>query len=457
MARTRISGTIRVMALVALALPGPARAASSGFQPLISVSGQYETNPNYRSDGRERSATGTNVQAEFRTFTETQRSRVTFEPSLRYNDYFGSENENLDGEDFTLPASARYSTARTTTGISGLYSQNSTRNGEFEQAIPDDPDNPGAPGSGRVNRIDDDQIYKQIGPYARFAISPRNSIGFSAGYSETSYDQAEITRQPGYENLTTQLSYQHLLDPKNFVFAGINGTYFESKQPCGVITSFADTCGFVFVPDQLGTEITNNTDTFGFNVGYNYSKSETESLNVAAGTARSDFAIRNLRSIDGLPCFDSTTQAFAPCRFEGSETNFVGDMSYSVRSESTTSTISIGRSLQPNSDGATVTQDNAQAYWIREMSPQLQLQLGATWLKSEFVGGSRNGELRERFKREYWRLSIGGTWRLNQRWSVRASYDYLNNEYSDSTPTVENNIFILGLQYTGLQYRRLPW
>jgi hypothetical protein len=455
--RQRFCGSAAVIILLTLTSAEPAGAASTGFQPFITTAIQYESNPNYRQDGRENSATGLVMETELNAYSETKRTRWTFEPSFRLSNYSGSENDNLDGDDFRLPFSGTYSTARTAAGVSGQYSQSTTRYGELEQAIPDDPDNPGSPGSGRVNRIDDDQVYKSIGPYLRFNLSPTDSLTFSTNYSETSYDQAAVTRQPGYENLGTQATFQRLFNPKNFAFASVNGTFFKSEQPCGAITSFADTCGIVFVPGQIGTDITNDTDTFGINFGYEFARTPTESLSISAGTARSDFAIRNLRSIENLPCFDSAQQTLTPCRFEGSETNFIGEVSYSVRSESTTSTASISRSLQPNSDGATVTQDNLQAFLIREVSPRIQVRAGITLLKSEFVGGSRNGELRERFKRDYWRIAIGGSWRLTKRLSIRGGYDFLDNDYGDSSSSAKNNIFTLGLQYTGQERRGLPW
>lgn len=456
-ATTLIPVTAILFGLSLLGWGERASSASWEYQPSVSTGGVYETNPNYRTDGREESASGISFKGNLDLAAETPRSRWTFNPNVLFSFYSASKESNLDQENYYLPLSGVFRAPRTELGFSSQYNDSSTRNAEFEPAIPEDPDNPPPAGSGRPNRLDDDQQYWSVVPYVRFSFSPTDIVSLTSGYAEISYDEADLTLQPGYENSFTELTYQHSLDAKNFVSAGLNGTFFRSEQPCGVLAAFIDTCGVALAPNQLGTELVNDTDSIGLNVGYQYARSATQTIAVTAGAAFSDFTIRNLRTIDGLPCYDPLQQSFVPCRLEGEETNFVGELSYSVRSERTISTVALGRSLQPSSDGATVTQDNFRAFWIHNIGQRLQVSAGVNVLKSEFVGGSKGREIRRRFERDYWRLSAGATWNFSRHWAVRLAYDIVDSEQGTDAVSAQNDIATIYLQYTGRQQRRLPW
>jgi hypothetical protein len=433
-------------------------AAAWRYQPSFGTGAQYESNPSYHDDEREDDATALTFSGQLNMSAETRRTRWTFTPNAYLSYYSGSESKNIDEQNYHLPLTGLYRTRRGDMGFSSRYSQRSTRNAELEPAIPDDPDNPPPAGSGNTNNVDDDQSYWTVGPYLRLNLSPADAITMSGSYAEVSYDDAELTGQAGYENLTAGATYQHSFDARNSIFVSVDATYFTSEQPCRILTSDIDICGQVFVPEQLGTDVDNDTDTYGATLGYQYTISNTESIGVTAGAARSDFTVENLRSNQGLPCFDPDQPGFVPCRLEGSETNFIGDMSYTVRSEKTISTVSLGRSLQPSSDGATVTQDNFRAFWIREISPRLQISAGVTLLQTDLVGSTtRRGQIRQRFEREYWRVTTGASWRLTRHWSIRGTVDYIDNDHGDASDATTNGVIGISLRYTGNERRNLPW
>ena len=133
-----------------------------------------------------------------------------------------------------------------------------------------------------------------------------------------------------------------------------------------------------FKADQPGGPVENKTISYGADAGYEYSLSDVMSAGLTVGASQSDVSVTGLATIDSddnpntppLPCFNPQQNTLVPCELKSTENNFVGRAFIRKQAaETITTEFSLSRSLQPNSDGAQMTQDTANAYVTKNLTP----------------------------------------------------------------------------------------
>jgi hypothetical protein len=411
------------MVLLAGILPGTA-AAYWGITPSFEAGIISESNPRYRDDGG-RTVNGivTDARLEFRAETPTNALQLT--PRLRETNYLGN-NRDLNDDDFYLDLIASHKGLRGESGITLNFRDIGIRTGEFESAIPDDPDaNPIPGGSGRLDLGNDSQRTLMVQPYVSLKLSPRNAIQASAGVTNTEYDRSLASSYVDYTYSSGSLSLIHSLNEKNAILVSVNTGNFDADQP--------------------GAIFDNNSDTYGLSVAYQKALTLTWSADIDVGTSRTTVSILSPFSLDpesGLICF--------PTACKVTDQNVVGNLSVRKRSERTTMNFSVGRSLAPRSDGTEVVQDQLRIYIQRNLTRRLTGTLGVVYLDETSVA--------DIFRREREYLSVDGRlrWQMTPNWSVVGSYGYHNDQdqtnfgfQADKT----NNRWFLGVSWRGTQFR----
>ena len=275
-------------------------------------------------------------------------------------------------------------------------------------------------------------------PSASWQIDPRDVVSAGFGYDAVSYTESELTGRPGYQGASAQTTWSRSLAPQHKVSIGLNFDAFYSDYP--------------------RSKIENDSVTYGMNVGYDYVWSEYTTMGLTAGAARSDITLKGLPLISTssgpLPCLDPVQNVFVLCKLKTDDTNFVGQIYLSQRSGQTiTTSFSLGRSIQPSSDGAQVTDDFARAYLAKDFSPMLTGNLGITYSRQRAVGAQNdNGIIAQRFSRDFWNAQAGLNWRLNRTWQASASYGYSQDGqtggFTDETATKHRIDLIV--KYAGL-------
>lgn len=410
-------------ALLAGLLPGTAT-AYWGVTPSFEVGIVSESNPRYRDDGgRTVNGTFTDARVEFSAETPTNVLRLT--PRFRETNYLGN-NRDLNDDDFYLDLLASHQGLRGQSGISFSYRDVGIRTGEFEGAIPDDPDaNPVPGGSGRVALDNDSQQTILARPYASLKLSPRNTVQVSADVTSTEYDRSLTSSYFDYTYASGSLSLTHSLNEKNAFLVSLNTGNFSADQP--------------------GAIFDNDSDTYGLSVAYQKALTLTWSADVNVGTSRTTVSILNPFSVDpesGLICF--------PTACKVTDQNFVGNLSVRKRSERTTVNFSVGRSLAPRSDGTEVVQDQMRLFIQRKLSQRLTGSIGLVYLDETSVADIF------RRQREYFTAESRLRWQMTPTWSVFGTYSYYDDQDRGSfglDADQTNNRWFLGVTWRGTQLR----
>lgn len=431
-------------ALLAAALTVPELSLAWTWQavPVIDTYLSYETNPdNFAEQTLEDDAFFLAVGGALRMAAATPQTSIAFEPKVRFRESWGNDgNSQLDGNDIVLPLDIGTQWSRAALSLSGNYSRLPSREADYQVVNPNEPLPPGGVGcsvdaSGRCT-IDEYQESWNVGPGFRYSLTPLTSIDLSGSVASTTYTDAEITNRFDYDYSYASVGLSRTINPKHRVSVSSNLSRYEADQASGTAR--------------------NRTDSTGFSLGYEYLLSDSTSINASAGASFSDFRASGLATIDGLPCLNPSTGQFVSCTTESEESSFVGELFLIQQlGKSITTQVGISRELQPNSDGAQTTTDQATVYVQRNLTQRLQLSGGISYIMQEAIGADALEVLRQRFDRDYARVELAVRWQLARSWYLNGQYAYYTEDYNVNTLGIDtrNQVYTIGLTYVGPTYR----
>jgi len=426
-----------VLALALVPLTG--QCLTWDYVPEGSLGARYETNPRYVSElGTEDDAWAGVLSGSVNIRGEGDRVRIGFRPQVRFAVYTGAEkSDQLDTDDFYLPLVIVSSGQRSRYGLNTGYSDVSTRDSEIRVVDPNDPGQPGS--SGRIIVVDETQQRWYVQPSAAFQVSERDRLDINLNYENVTYSEALLTTHSDFEYAVIGASWTRTLTPRSEVNAGFSIDGFRAEQP--------------------GSPIENETLTYSGNVGYKYAFWEQTTVGATLGTSRSDITLKGLLVVDHdgnpntppVPCLDPVQNTLVLCELKADDENFVGEVFFRQRTTDTITTeFLVSRAIQPNSDGAQVTQDIVRGFVKKAFTPRLDVSLGLTWISQQAVG-DQGGVRAQRFDRDYQQAELSTSWRWTRTLSVGASYRFTSDDQSGfSSITTDNQIVTLQLIYTGL-------
>lgn len=410
------------------------------YLPTAIVGERYETNPFYVDDDQvpEDDAYATTFEGSLDIRGQSGRVSLSAKPRVRFALYAGTdEDSQLNAANYYLPLSGVWTNLRSQYAVSTGYSQISTRESEIRVA---DPNVPGGGSSGRVVTVDEDQERFYLGPSANFQLSSTDLLGFDANFENVRYTEADLTNRSNYDALSIGMTWTHSLGQKTKLSLGASIDGFVAEQP--------------------GSTVENETVTYSINAGYEYLLTETTSIGATVGTSRSEIELTGLPTIDDdedpdtpqQACFDPQQQEIVLCTLKTDDENFVGRLFYRQQLNRTITTeVSASRSIQPNSDGAQVTQDVLRGFFSKELSPQLGTSLGATYIRQEAVGKETAGTLSNRFDRDYAYAEASLSWHLARTFWIDAGYYFTLDEQTSGIETSTlNHAVSVQLRYQGL-------
>ncbi len=418
--------------LALLALLAPALGLSSGsafafweLVPQLGAGITWESNARYLSDADRDDVSGTFAQVGLNGSYRTLANQVTLSTVFQQTNYLdsnGISNESLNNDNWSVNLGASHVDQRGSISLSGGYGESPIRTGDVDPNAPPQP-------SGGGNFSDGTQRSGNLGASLTYNLSPRNRAALSFSTGEVTYDVAGDTQfNRGYFDYTNDgasVAMSHYLNEKNFFQLVLNGGTFKSEAQNG--------------PAK------NTTDSFGINVGYSYTPTETVVASINVGTARTSVDIRGL---DFDPLTGALCPEQAPCSASDESRNFVGDISVSKTSEGTTLTLDVSRALAPQSNGTQNITDTFSLYVQRTLTRHLSTSAGALFSNSSAVGdlGSQNVK--------YSNLNFSLSWQLTATLSTYGKYSYVAEDQGGGSGQDTDNILFFGVTYQGVGFRR---
>lgn len=420
------------------------------FVPILSAGALYEDNPRYVRDTTinsaicqnpdlteeerrllrctEEDAFGLLLDARITASWRTQTTNYSLTPRVQARIYPDSNDEDLEEDNYYLDGSVSHQMRLSQVGLSAGYSSVGVRTAEFDEALPDNPDQPPPPGgsSGRFVSPDTTRDSWYVRPYWSLNISSRNLLTVSGSYLDAEYDRRAIASTYfDYTYTLVEPTLTHTLNPKTSLVLVTGSSRYESEQPNGPVD--------------------NESETYSLRFGFTRVLSEVSTLNVTMGFATTDSVVDGL-SFDprtGLAC------GLPTCKGRSSSDNFVGQASYRLRGERTELNLDVSRFTAPQSTGSEVIRDQVAAYVSQRLTTRLRGRLGILVTQEESVLGAGL-----RFDQDYLRGEAELNYQLTRRWSLTGRYQYTSTDRAESQGSVfsddaDNSIYYLGVVYTG--------
>ena len=400
---------------------GTAWGQATDIRPRANARLEYSDNPRMQRENEDE-ATGVILDLRLPMTWATERTELTFSPRVQLRQYFDSDDEDLERNNWWLDAGAERRWAKSTAGLTAGYSEVGVIDSELDPALPDDPDEiPPEDGDGLTPvRVDEDRETWRIRPYYSYNLNQANRLSASASYTDTSFSKSDITGRADYEGTDVSGQWDHYLNPRDTISLEAIYYNYESNGRFDADSNFK-----------------NETDNIGVNLIYAHQWSETLTVSLRGGIAYSDIEATESGSCELDPLVECAD-------FDDDDTNWLADFGIRKRSETTTLNFNLTRRVAPSSGGTVVTRDEIRFYIDQRFSPKFSTRFGGRYSEQESVGDI------QRNQRDYGTAEILGTYRLSRRWSVEAGYRHIFSEFDGqgNTDARQNRIYV-GVTFTG--------
>lgn len=424
--------------------PALSHAISWDYVPVASLGALYESNPRGASESsREDDAYAGSATAQLTLSGETPTSGYYFRPRAEGAIYNGAErSSDLDYFNYYLPIDARWTRPMSQYGLNADYSKVSTRN--FPSV---DPNNPTLSTTQRL-LLDEYMERWSISPNLLLQMTPRDLLSLSLNFADVSFNEAEATGRSDYNTSSVEVMWQRSYTERHKLSLSANASSFTSDVP-------------FLPPFDVLEDIENDTTSYGAYAGYEYAWSESTDVGFTAGMADSEVEVTlpvvpEFVTVSGQPvCFNPSIGLVVNCKIKTDDQNFIGEAFLRQKTGDTIDTeISIGRSIQPSSDGAEVTQDTFRAFLTKRFTARLWTSIGAIYSKQDAVAADTATRVGQRFSRNWWSGDATLGWKITEQWELQSRYGYYLDEYDEAGGySVPRHRLQFSVHYSGLRRR----
>jgi hypothetical protein len=401
-ARQALSVAAAVMAACVSALP--ARAAEFYYQPLAQLTTSYYTNLDL-NPGSGRGAEGYFADLATNIGFATPQSETSIQPRLLYNYYPSASDRNrLEG---FLNFASYYAWQRDRVNIAGFFDHRDDVNAEQPQAE-SNPITPGVgetPPSAGVVRVGTTRNYLILDPTYTHQLTPLSSVGLAGEYQGIRYSPEDTAGHLDFNFYQARLFYERKLNLRSDF--SIGGYY--SRYEAGLVDEHSNSGGVQFGGGYDWTPILHSQLTL------QYQDTKFEKRNGNEVTARPWGAM----------------------------------LSTVYKQEITSYTVSVGRTISPNSAGTLYTTDQIRGQYDRDFTPRLHL-MGAVRLLQDKAVSAAFGSNQRRYTNAVVRLQ----YMLTQTIFVAGNYAYTYQKYRTDPTEAQGHVISLTFGYRGLKRQR---
>jgi hypothetical protein len=386
------------------AIAVPAHAYEFFYQPLVQLSTAYNTNLDLEPGGS-RKAEGYFADAATNIGFATPQSETTIQPRLLYN-YYPSASDRNRLEAF-LNFFGNYTWERDRFNFAGLFDHRDDVNAEQPQAE-GNPVNPGigeTPPSNGVVRVGTTRNYLILDPTYTHQLTPLSSLGLAGEYQGIRYSPEDTNGHLDFNFYQARLFYTRKLNLRTDF--SIGGYY--SRYEAGLVDARSNAGGV-----QLGG-------------GYNWTEVLHSQLTVQYQDTK----------------FESQTRDSITARPWGAVLSTV------YKQETASYSVSVGRTIAPNSAGTLYNTDQLRGQYDRDFSPRLHF-MGAALLLQDRAVSAAFGSNERRYANGVVRLQ----YMLSQTIFVAGNYSYTYRKYRFDPTEAQGHLISLTFGYRGLKRQR---
>jgi hypothetical protein len=390
--------------VAACAVVVPAHAYEFYYQPLVQLSTAYNTNLDLDPGGSRR-AEGYFADAATNIGFATPQSETTIQPRLLYNYYpDASDRDRLEG---FLNFNGYYTWQRDRFNFAGFFDHRDDVNAEQPQAE-SNPVNPGigeSPASNGVTSVGTTRNYLIVDPTYTHQLTPLSSMGIAGEYQGIRYSPEDTNGHLDFNFYQARLFYARKLNLRTDFSVG--GYY--SRYEAGLVDSTSNAEGVQLAGGYDWTEILHSQ----LSVQYQDTKLESQSQN----------------GVTVRPWGASFSTVY--------------------KQEITSYTVSIGRSISPNSAGTLYNTDQIRGQYDRDLSARMHFTGAVRLLQDKAVSAAFGVD-----ERRYANALVRLQYMLTETIFVAGNYSYTYQKYQTDPTEAQGHIIRLTFGYRGLKRQR---
>ncbi len=392
--------------VTALTVGTTAGAAEIYYQPVVSVTTQYNNNLNLDPTEAKIGAEGYFADALANIGIATPRSDTQLQPRLVYNYYPSvSQRDLLEG---FLSLNHRYSGQRDRFTLAGFYDHrddvNAEQPGAEQNVVTGTGDNTATTGRPALGVKRD---YVILDPSYSHLLSPLSSIGVSAQYQRMSYNVEDQSSHIGFSFYQANAFFAHNITPRLDFSVGVLGSRYNASS----IDANATTEGLHLTSGYDWTQVLHSEVT----ADYQHVKFEETSPHV----------------------IDANNNAWA------------ATFSTVYKEQTSSYRFIIGRTIYPSSAGGLYTIDQVRGQYDRDLTQRLHFMGALRYFREGTTVGSQGND-----KRKYASGIVRLQYMMTRTFFVAGFYQANYQKYSVDANSADSNIVGITFGYAGLQRQR---
>jgi len=394
---TLVAGALGAIAILAAM---PADAADWELNPRIEAGYLYDDNYRLTTPGSEIDVAGPLLDAEMEWRAITQISEFSFTPRVRAT-YFPDESE-LDAVDYFADLDWQRRGQRVNARLRGDFSYQDIVSSE--QPDVDAGGDLGEPDLGDAGRVfaENRRMRFALRPSMSFDVSERRELRFEAGYTDVSFDEEISNAQVDYNTLDLAGGLLTRLSETSTLTARLRGARYD-------IDLREETTGY-------GAEL--QWDRRSVTETRSYWRVGAQNVELEDGSSELTWLV-------------------------GAGVNLIAGRNELF--------FDLSRNVGPSSAGVLVSRDQLRLRWTRAFTPRVSLIAGLRGTHDEDLDDT---DLAAFTERSYATGDLGLQWRWQEEYTLRLTYDYTWQEFSDEVEDATSSGAMVSVTYQPLQRRR---
>lgn len=429
-----------------LLVPGLSAATEWTAKPSVSLRLQHDTNLLLTS-GPHEGVTGLTVTPHLDLGAQQENWDITGSAELRSHRYWGQSG--LNGNDQVYNLSSLYRTQRSTWQLGGGYAKESvTASSTF------------SPDVGLVS-TQTQRTTRTVNPSWTWQMTERTQLILGYQSSLVSYQNVTNTDLTNYTSRDGTATLLYQWSPRDQLTALIDRSYFKVPQTglsqLGQPAYALETNGLLALqPNPI--ELSNTSTTDSLILGWSHSFSQTLSANIGIGDRSTDSEAviqtctgstpPKIYSINGQFVGIGTCSQTANTTYPEKSSGFLYNAGLNKQFELTDVTLSLSRQVSPGGTGTQILENSASVGVSRNISARLSAALSLAGYQIRAI--STNAlPLTDR---NYIETAASLTWKWTRQITVQGGYQYIGQEFLNSSIKAHDNAVYLNFAYAWNRY-----
>lgn len=416
----RANDSVKRLLIAAASIPLSSLTTAADYAAGFSIGGGVSHNDNIRLvQEDEIAATKYVLSPTLLLSAATETSEIKFDSTFDFNRY---DRDEFDSDDQRASLRLSRQFEKSSLALNAAYINNTTLTSELIT-------------SGRIGVNAERATQYQLAPQWTYNVNETNMVQVQANYSSQDYESDTYT---GYENTGAQIDWFHNLTERMSWITSVTYSDYQSDD----------------VPVFSGLQSYSvRTKSKGANLGLSYEWSEQTSIEARLGRAKikTQYPIDDPRNLCSDPLAVQLGALCTPLP-DSDAYSSTANVTWRWKNERHQISLNGTKQTQPTSNGYAVDSIQIGSNWSYSLTERDQLSAALTLVRNRAIDNKNSLRNASNADRDYGTATLAYQRQLSEEWSVRASYQYSSQKYTEVDYEADSNVWALSVNYRPQQW-----